>query len=200
MRKVFSATFVVAALVFSGGCDLLKNGSSISPSPGPGPGPDPGAQYEKLPAMHPILDENGNETKMRVELSGEPVPARGSMVSLGVPTGPPDCVKGQCFQFPEGIRMFFDGTANPWTGAKFTARFSEDGETPCNVNPIFTLWAGPIDLEGSTVFGTNGVYKTFQEGCIPKYLLVEAEYRSTATGGPGQSGKAKPFFLDWRPR
>lgn len=135
-------------------------------------------RYESLPTKRKyLLDANGMPTHMWVSLLAEPIPARGSTVTLGSGV----CASGGCFHnlsLEFGINLL----QNPANGAFFNIGFSQDGQN------MATRLTGGLILSGKSAQTDTKQIWAFTNKA--KYLFIYASFDGDFYDS-GESGSIK---------
>ena len=182
MKRALSLFFLVAA----SGMLLTCTGSPAAPG---GTSPPNQSQYEAVPTeRHYLMDDAGKKTHMWARLLAEPIPPRGSTITLGSGACPAGCFHGLQLEF--GV----DPLPNPYVGVTYIGGFSQDGST------ISTSFFGAISVTpGSTSLTSPNSYQFFSEK--PGYLALKGSFSGDTNGSygtfPGESGTAN-FVLDYK--
>jgi len=184
MRKTLGFSLVVLALAFSSACSSNSNPASPDdPTP-----PDP-SKYDAVPTDRIyLLDTNGQPTPhMWVRLLAEPIPPRGSTITIGPSVCPNGCFHNLL------LECGLESLPNPITSAPFDIGFSNDGEN----RTMSVAWL--VVRNGSSAQTDPGLIKVFEDK--PKYLLIKANFHGDTNGDygtfPGESGSRK-IFVDYQ--
>jgi len=183
MKKTTFVGVLFLAAMLAASCE---KGNPAAPD---GPTPPDSSQYPSVPTDRIyLLDANGNPTPhMWVRLLAEPIPPRGSVITIG----PSACPNG-CFHNLL-LECGLESLPNPITSAPFTIGFSNDGE---NISMHLTA---VIARNGNSAQTDPGLIKVFEDK--PKYMVIQAHFNGDRNGDygtfPGESGSAK-ILVDYK--
>lgn len=179
MTKKLASFAVLALALVAGACGKSKN--PVSPDPIPDQ-----SKYEALPALHYLVDENDNRTKMWARLS-RVNPLRGGFITLGIPCSP------NCFQV--GMELGVDPLPNPHAGPRFQVWL---GQTENDTSRPF--WDCSAGADRPCLIG-NDPSIWYPLNVVPKFLVIRGSYNGDFNGTygsfPGEAG-ASSFLLDYQ--